>query len=85
MKNSTTSKGAELGKHSQASFLSTLVEPWTGNIVLALYSIPIWLLVIRRMDAAAWGWKIAAHAVIDPLYVCINWQNNFENQLDIII
>ena len=39
--------------------------------ILALLSIPVWLLTVRRMDRAGWGWKIAVHALIAPLYaVC---------------
>ncbi len=41
------------------------------NPILALYSIPIWLLVIRAMDSAGWAWKITMHVIVGPLYAWI--------------
>ena len=38
------------------------------TLLLALFSIPVWLLVIRAMDALGWGWKIAVHLVVGPFY-----------------
>ena len=38
------------------------------NLMLALYSVPIWWLVVRGMDHRRWGWKIAAHLLLGPAY-----------------
>ncbi len=39
----------------------------TGLLVL-----PVWLLVVRGMDGAAWGWVLLAHLVLLPVFV-ITW------------
>ena len=38
------------------------------NLMMALYSVPIWWLVVRGMDHRWWGWKIAAHLFLGPAY-----------------
>ena len=52
----------------QISFPTAVIQQLHGNSILALLSIPVWLLTIRRMDRMGWGWKIAVHALIAPLY-----------------
>ena len=52
----------------QISFPTAVLHQLQGNVILALLSIPVWLLTVRRMDRAGWGWKIAVHALIAPLY-----------------
>ncbi len=55
----------------QISFPMAVFHQLHGNAILALLSIPVWLLTVRRMDRMGWGWKIAVHALIAPLYaVC---------------
>ena len=55
----------------QVSFPMAVLHQLHGNLILALLSIPVWLLTVRRMDRMGWGWKIAVHALIAPLYaVC---------------
>ena len=55
----------------QIPFPTAVIQQLHGNSILALLSIPVWLLTVRRMDRAGWGWKIAVHALIAPLYaVC---------------
>lgn len=39
-----------------------------SNLMLALYSVPIWWLVVRGMDHRPWGWKIAAHLFLGSAY-----------------
>lgn len=45
---------------------------WMGQLIeagiLAVGSIPVWLLVIRSMDGMHWGWILGAHLVVAPLY-----------------
>ncbi len=36
--------------------------------ILALYSVPAWLLTVRGMDDWHGGWVVAAHLVLGPLY-----------------
>ena len=36
--------------------------------ILALYSLPIWWLTVRRMDTWHWGWAVGAHLALGPLY-----------------
>ena len=52
----------------QISFPMAVFHQLQGNLILALLSIPIWLLTVRRMDQTRWGWKVAVHALIAPLY-----------------
>ena len=52
----------------QISFPLAVFHQLQSNLILALLSIPIWFLTVRRMDRTGWGWKIAAHALIAPLY-----------------
>ena len=65
-----------------AYFSYTMSTPFLPNLpitirnytITALYSIPVWLLVVRRMDRAAWSWKLAAHIIICPVYVFFSYQ-----------
>ena len=52
----------------QISFPTAVIQQLHGNSILALLSIPVWLLTVRRMDRMGWGWKVAVHALIAPLY-----------------
>ena len=52
----------------QTSFPTAVLHQLQGNAILALLSIPIWLLTVCRMDRTGWGWKIAVYALIAPLY-----------------
>lgn len=58
----------------QISFPMAVLHQLHGNAILALLSIPVWLLTVRRMDRAGWGWKIAVHALIAPLYVVCGFE-----------
>jgi signal transduction histidine kinase len=49
-------------------FAGALAGQVINAVELALLSVPAWLLVVRRMDRAGWGWKLAVHALIAPLY-----------------
>ena len=52
----------------QISFPTAVLHQLQGNVILALLSIPVWLLTVRRMDRMSWGWKVAVHTLIAPLY-----------------
>jgi two-component system, LytTR family, sensor kinase len=39
-----------------------------STLVLAVYSLPVWWIMIREMDAANWWWKLLAHISLGPLY-----------------
>lgn len=43
------------------------------TLILAVYSVPVWLLIVREMDGVRWPWRILAHLTIGPLYawVCL--------------
>ncbi len=45
----------------------------TGSLLMGLYSVPVWLAVIRGLDRSSWGWRVLAHAALGPLYVAANW------------
>ncbi len=53
-----------------------------SNGLLALYSVPIWWLTVRRMDRTHWGWVLAVHVVLAPLYAWIGLESHllFYNQ-----
>ena len=38
------------------------------SLILALYSVPVWAITVREMDSMHWGWVLAAHLLIAPLY-----------------
>ena len=44
-----------------------------GSAWMGLYSVPVWLVVVRGLDRSAWGWRVLAHAALCPLYVAANW------------
>ncbi len=45
----------------------------TGSALMGLYSVPVWLAVIRGLDRSSWGWRVLAHAALGPPYVAANW------------
>ena len=53
------------------------VHIFTGQLyhsaALGLYSIPVWLLLVRVLDKWRWRWKIVAHLVIAPLYAWVGF------------
>lgn len=48
-----------------------------SNGLLALYSVPIWWLTVRRMDRTHWGWVLAVHVVLAPLYAWVGLESYF--------
>lgn len=55
---------------------NAFVDQLAGNTVQALFGLPVWLLVVRGLDRAAWPWRLAAHVVICPIYVALLWQTS---------
>lgn len=60
-----------------AAFLAQSAGLWFGYalssqlvaaLILGLCSLPAWWLTVRAMDRAAWGWTLAAHVALAPLY-----------------
>jgi signal transduction histidine kinase len=51
-----------------APFAGALIGQFSEGLIMALASVPVWWLVIRRMDAMHWGWIVLAHLLIGPLY-----------------
>ncbi len=53
-------------------YASVLVGALLEYALVGVLMLPVWWLVIRRLDAAGWGWKLAAHVVLAPLFV-LTW------------
>ena len=51
-----------------APFVGVLIGQSLESLIMALASLPIWWLVVREMDTMHWGWILAAHLVLTPLY-----------------
>ena len=51
-----------------APFVGVLIGQSLESLIMALASLPIWWLVVREMDTMHWGWVLAAHLVLAPLY-----------------
>ena len=52
----------------EAPFAGVLVGQTLFAVVMAAASVPAWWITVRRMDDMHWGWTVAAHAVLGPLY-----------------
>ena len=46
-----------------------------SNLVLALYSMPVWWLTVRGMDERPWLLKIAMHLLLAPIYAWVGLQS----------
>jgi len=44
-----------------------------SSVLLALASIPAWLIVVQKLYRAGWLWKLGAHVCIAPAYVYVNY------------
>ena len=51
-----------------APFVGVLIGQSLESLIMALASLPIWWLVVQEMDTMHWGWILAAHLVLAPLY-----------------
>lgn len=53
---------------------SAVISQLLNTVFYALYSFPVWWLVVKKMDNAAWGWKLALHAVFTPFYAWVHYE-----------
>lgn len=51
-----------------APFLGALLGQSIESAIMALVSVPVWWLVVRQMEDWHWGWIVATHLLIAPLY-----------------
>lgn len=49
-------------------FTAALIGQFSESSAMALFSVPVWWLVVRYMDDMHWGWILTAHLVLAPLY-----------------
>ena len=49
-------------------FVGVLIGQVVFAGLLAAASVPAWWITVRTMDDAHWGWTVAAHLVLAPLY-----------------
>lgn len=47
----------------------TVLGQLPGSVVFGLFSIPVWLVVVRRLDRAHWSRRLGAHALLGPAYM----------------
>lgn len=51
----------------------------SGQLISALflagYSLPVWWLTVREMDRTHWGWVLATHVLIAPVYAWISLES----------
>ena len=59
---------AVISAAEQTPFATLLMGQVVSTAILALYSIPIWWLTVRKMDSWAWGWVLGVHLVLAPAY-----------------
>jgi sensor histidine kinase YesM len=45
------------------------------SLVLGLYSIPVWWITVRAMDRRHWGWTLAVHLLLGPLYAWLGLES----------
>ena len=58
-------------------FVWALGSQFISNLILALYSVPVWWLIIRTLDRVHWGWVLGAHFIIGPLYSWVGLESYF--------
>ena len=49
-------------------FVPVFLGQLLNSLTLAVYSLPVWWITVRQMDQWHWGWTLAAHLLIGPLY-----------------
>lgn len=59
---------ALIARAEDIPFVYAVTSQGFQSTILALFSIPVWWITIRRMDGMHWGWILGAHLVLAPLY-----------------
>ena len=57
-----------IARDSATPFWYILQGQMVMHLILALYSVPVWWLIVRGMDHRPWVWKIGAHLLVGPIY-----------------
>ncbi|MGE3802044.1 MAG: sensor histidine kinase [Candidatus Kapaibacterium sp.] len=53
---------------SSVPFQFLLFGQIVASAILAIYTLPIWLLLVQRLHSAHWGTKLSLHIAIAPIY-----------------
>lgn len=53
---------------SAVPFLWLLGGQIITSVILGLYSLPVWMLMVRRLHTAHWGTKLSLHIILGPIY-----------------
>ena len=61
-------------QRTEFSFVRLFPGQLLDHALLALYSVPVWLLVVRHLDAWSWRRKILLHLLIGPVYAWLGLQ-----------
>lgn len=56
-------------------FVPVFLGQLLSSLILALYSVPVWWLIVREMDQQHWGWTLAAHLLIGPFYAWVGLES----------
>lgn len=59
---------ALLARAEDIPFVYALISQGFESTTLALFSVPVWWITVRRMDGMHWGWILSAHLFLAPLY-----------------
>ncbi len=59
--------------YSKIPLMWAIVGQLQSSAIMALTSIPIWLLVVSRLAGANWLWKLGVHVCVAPLYAYTNY------------
>ncbi len=66
---------ALITRQSDTAFVYIFEGQVYSNLILALYSAPVWWLTVRGMDDRPWTWKIAAHLFLAPAYAWVGLES----------
>lgn len=59
--------------YAKIPFVWALAGQLQSSAIMALTSIPVWLIVVRWMHGVNWLWKLGVHFCVAPLYVSLNY------------
>jgi signal transduction histidine kinase len=64
-----------VAQSARIPYVYALLSMSISTALMALYTVPAWLLIIRQMDGVSWPWRLAAHAVVGPVYSAVWYQS----------